>query len=141
MPAMTDAAVRVQGLPELQRAFRRIGGDLPKATRKTLRAIAKPVQEKAKANVQHKTGRHGGASVPHLASSIRIGVTSRSVSVYSNAPHALVQDQGGRVGHGAVITRASASAYMTKAVQESQPEVENALGNLGDDIARTFEGG
>ena len=135
MPKMTDAAIRVQGLAETQRAFRRIGGDLPKATRKALRAIAKPVQEKAKANIQHKTGRHSKDG----PLTVRIGVTSNSVSVYSNTVYALIQDQGGRVGHGAIITRASASAYMTKAVQESQADVEQALGGLGDDIAREFE--
>lgn len=97
------------------------------------------MQAKARANVQHKTGRHGGPDVPKLAGSIRIGQTTSALSVYSNAPHARVQDEGGRVGHGAVITRASASAYMTKAVQQSQGDVEKALGGLGDDIANEFE--
>lgn len=134
-------AIRVEGLAETQRAFRRIGGDLPKATRKALREIAKPVRDKAKANVQHKTGRHGGPDVPKLAGSIRIGATQSVLSVYSDAPHARVQDEGGRVGHGAIITRASASAYMTKAVQESQKDTEKALNDLGERIESQFRRG
>lgn len=130
--------VQVKGLKELQRAFRRIGGDLPKATRRALREIAEPVRAKAMANIEHKTGRHGDPKLPHLASTIRIGASQRALSVYSNLIYSRIQDEGGRVGHGAIITRASASAYMTRAEQESRPIVEKALGNLGDHIEREF---
>ena len=130
-------SVQVRGLAELQRTFRKIGGDLPKNTRKALREIAKPVQKKAQGNIQHTTGRHGGDG----PIKVKIGVAQKAVSVYANAPHSRVQDEGGRVGHGAIITRASASAYMTKAVKQSQEDVERALSGLGDAIANEFSGG
>lgn len=106
--------------------------------RRSLREIAEPVRARARANVKHKTGRRGAGSP--LEPSIRIGVTARAVSVYSNKPHAAVQDLGGRVGQGALITRASASAYMTKAVQESGADVETSLEHLGERIAYKFGG-
>ena len=128
----TSSAVRIEGLAELQRAFKRIDGNLGKDTRKVLREIAVPVQQRAKALAPVLTGA--------LRSSIKIGATTRALSVYSNAPHALVQDRGGRVGKGAVIQRARASAYMTRAVQEGRANVEHQLGELGDRIADRFEG-
>lgn len=130
--------VQVKGLRELQRAFRRIGGDLPKATDRALREIASPVRALAISNIEHKTGRHGDPKLPHLAETIRIGRSAKALSVYSNLIYSRIQDEGGRVGHGAIITRASASAYMTKAEQESRPAVEAALGHLGDRIEREF---
>lgn len=131
----TGLAVQVRGLAALQRTFRKIGGDLPKNTRKALKEIAEPVRSKAQANIQHKTGRHSKDG----PLKVRISASQRAVSVYANEPYAAVQDQGGRVGHGAIITRASASAYMTKAVQQSKGDVERALGHLGDRIANQFD--
>ena len=137
MAARTGLAVQVRGLAELQRTFKRIGGDLPKNTRKALKEIAEPVRAKAQGNVQHKTGRHGGDG----PIKVKISATQKAVSVYANAPHSRIQDEGGRVGHGAIITRASASRYMTKAVQQSKGDVEKALEGLGDTIANQYGGG
>lgn len=135
MAARKDLAVQVRGLAELQKAFKRIGGDLSKNTRKALKEIAEPVRSKAQANIQHKTGRHSKDGPLR----VKVGATQRAVSVYATAPYARVQDSGGHVGHGAIITRANASAYMTKAVKEGQPVVEKALGELGDRIASQFD--
>lgn len=135
MPVRGDLAVQVRGLRELQRAFKRIGGDLPKNTRKALKEIAEPIRAKAQANVQHKTGRHGQDGPIR----VKVSATQKAVSVYATAPHSRVQNDGGRVGHGAIITRASASHYMTKAVQQGRSDVENALEGLGDTIANQFD--
>lgn len=130
-------AVRTEGLTELRRAFRRISGDLDKDTREALRRIARPIRDDAQGNVQHKTGRHGQDGPIR----VKVGVTQRSVSIYANAPHAAVQDFGGRVGHGAIITRASASHYMTKAVREGRDTIERGMDSLGDEIGRKFSRG
>ena len=135
MAANAGLSVQVRGLAELQRTFKRIGGDLPRNTRKALKEIADPIRAKAQANIQHKTGRHSKDG----PLKVRISVTQKGVSVYSNEVYARIQDQGGRVGHGAIITRASASRYMTKAVQQSKGDVERALNDLGNRIANEFE--
>ena len=132
-----NIGVRTEGLSELRRALRRISSDLDKDTRSALRRVAEPIRGRAQANVQHKTGRHGQDGPIR----VRTSVTTRGVSLYANAPHAAVQDFGGRVGHGAIITRASASHYMTKAVAESHPVIEAGLNSLGDEIGRKFERG
>jgi HK97 gp10 family phage protein len=133
--ANAGLSVQVRGLAELQRTFKRIGGDLPRNTRKALKEIADPIRAKAQANIQHKTGRHSKDG----PLKVRISTTQKGVSVYSNEVYARIQDQGGRVGHGAIITRASASRYMTKAVQQSKGDVERALNDLGNRIANEFE--
>ena len=112
-------------------------GDLASDLRAELKAVAEPVRAKAKANVQHKTGRHGQERT-RLADTIKVSATQRAVSVYSSSPYAAVQDVGGRVGHGALISRASASHYMTKAVQDSQHDTEAALDRLGQTIERKY---
>lgn len=133
-----SVSVEVRGLKEVQRAFRRIGGDLPRITRKALRDIAEPVRVLARANIEHKTGRHGDPNLPPLERSIRIGARAAALSVYSNQVYAGIQERGGRVGHGAIVHRARASAYMSKAVIESRPATIRALEQLGDTIEREF---
>lgn len=127
-------AVHVRGLASMQRAFRQVEGDLSKTLRKELREAAKPIAAKAQSNVPHKTGRHGKDG----PIKVRVGVTQKAVSIYSNAPHSAVQDMGGRVGHGAVITRASASAYMSKAVKSSRADIEAGLERVGRTIEQEY---
>jgi hypothetical protein len=131
-------ALAVQGLAPLQRALKRSAGDVDKFTKRELKDIGNAVRDRARAKVQHKTGRHGESGI-RLAPSIKTSVTQRGVSVYSNAPHAAVQDRGGRVGHGAIIQRARASAYMTKAVKDSRGTVEESLVQLGSKIEQEYE--
>lgn len=92
------------------------------------------------ANVTHKTGRHGNDG-PRLAASIRIGVNQRSVSIYSSAIHAIVQDQGGQVGrhHSTLLKRGEVSQYMTKAVRQTSGEVGSRINRVLDDVAHDFE--
>lgn len=116
----------------MQKAFKRVEGDVGPDTRKALKAIAVPVQARAKANAPVLTGA--------LQKSIKISATNKRLSVYSNVPYAGIQDRGGRVGNKAVISRASASGYMTKAVQQGRAEVEAALVALGRDIEQNFGG-
>lgn len=130
-----DSALHVRGLAQLQKALRDVEGDVGPDLRKRLREVAEPARSRAMANVQHKTGRHGQEK-KHLADTIKVGVTQRAVSIYSTSPYAAVQDIGGHVGHGAVIERAKASHYMTKAVQIK--EAEAALQAAGRDIEQKY---
>jgi len=135
-------AIAVRGLSELQRALRKAEGNTGKNLRKALREVAKDVRDAARGNVEHRTGRHGGADVPRLGPSIKAGVTAVGASIYSNAPHSIVQDQGGQVGiaRATLLKRASVSRYMTRAVVDSQPTVERKMDEVLDELGRDFEG-
>jgi hypothetical protein len=135
-----DSAIAIRGLKELQAALKRSDEVAAKALRTELRGIADTVRDKARGNVTHKTGRHGGADVPRLGPSIKTSVTNTGASIYSKAPHAIVQDTGGQVGRGksTLLKRASVSRYMTKAVAESEGDVERAMDRVLDDIGKDF---
>lgn len=134
-----EGTIVVEGLTALQRALRLAEGNADKNLRKRLRSAAEPVKTAAKANVTHKTGRHGNDG-PRLASSIRIGVNARSVSIYSAAVHAIVQDQGGQVGRGrqTLLKRSEVSQYMTRAVQRTSAVVAERIDGVLDDLERDF---
>lgn len=138
---VSDEAVAIEGLTALQRAFRRISKDAAKDLRRELRTIARGVAVVARRNVPHKTGRHGGPDVPYLEKTIRTSVTLTGASVYSDAPHAYVQDRGGQVGrdHATLLKRADVSHYMTNAVRDSRGDVERRLGRLMDELGRDYE--
>lgn len=135
-----DFAVSVRGLTELQRALKRSDTFVSKRLRKELSDTAKDVRDTARSGVPHKTGRHGGSGI-RLAPSIKSSATTKGASVYSDAPHAIVQDVGGRVGrnHATILSRASVSHYMTEAVEEAKPYVMKRMEGLLDDLARNFE--
>lgn len=133
-----EYTLAVEGLGELRRALRRVDREADKALKRDLRQIGNNVRDRARANISHRTGRHGDPTLPRLASTIRVGVKARALTVFSDQPYARVQDQGGRVGRGAVIPRARASAYMTRAVQQSRSTVEQQVERLGDTIEREF---
>lgn len=139
MPVRTKSAIAVRGLTELQRAFRQAEGNASKYLRAELREIAKGVARDAKGNVTHKTGRHSKG--PRLKGSIRVSVTARSASVYSNAAHALVQDVGGQVGRNraTLLKRAEVSQYMLKATHNAGPHIERQVEQMLDRLGRDFD--
>jgi hypothetical protein len=134
-------AIVVSDLAPLMKALRRIEGTAARDLRRELREIANDVKMTAQAGVRHTTGRHGGPNVPRLAQSIKATTTGSGASVYSQAPHAAVQDVGGQIGHGAIIPRARASHYMTGAVREAQPYISRRMEGLLDEFGREFERG
>lgn len=135
-----DQSVRVTGLNELQRAFKRLDADGAKKLRRELRDIANDVRDTARSYVPHKTGRHG-TDGPRLAPSIRSNVTAYGASVSSDAVHSIVQDVGGRVGNHTILQRANVSHYMTEAVQDAQPYVTRRMSMLLDELGKEFEEG
>lgn len=134
-----DEGLAVSGLSELQRALKRVESEVGKDLKAGLRAIGKGVASDAARNVQNKTGRHGKG--PRLGPSINTSVSAVGASIYSNAPHSIVQDVGGRVGRGraTLLARASVSKYMTRAVADSKDEVEREIGKVLDKVERDFE--
>lgn len=135
-----DDAFAVRGLSELQRALRRAEGDAQKHLRAELKTAASVAREKARGFITHTTGRRGNAGPP-LADTLRVSVTQAGASVWSDAPHAVVQDVGGRVGRGqlTVLRRGEVSRYMTRGVQSAQPEIEARVNAALDRVERDFE--
>lgn len=131
------SAIAVSGLSGLNRALKKAEGDIDKDLRNELREIANVVRDDARSRAPEGDGRSGKPG--RLRSSIRSSVVVRGASLYSNSPYALVQDQGGTVGYGAVITRARASGYMSKAVQFAQPMVSRRLEGVLDHLGREFD--
>lgn len=128
------SAVHVEGLTSLLRALRRAETGADRELKGRLRKMAEPIRDRARANVEHKTGRHGDPDLPPLADTIKIGVTQKAVSVYSASPYSARQDRGGYGNHGSLITRANASAYMTRAVEQGQANIADEVENLWEDM-------
>lgn len=133
----SDATIEVKGLKPLQSSLRKAEGD--KRFKKSLRELGKSVLTDARANAPVGP-RPKSSKTPALAGSLKVSVTAKGVSVYSNAAHAYVQDRGGKLGKGAILPRASASGYLTKAVNSNQArvriEVNKLLAKLERDLTK-----
>lgn len=139
MGADRGEALAVTGLSQLQRALKHTASEAKPALRKELKGIGEEVKLVAGENVSHRTGRHG--SGPRLAGSIKVSVRQAGVSVYSNAPHAFVQDRGGRVGRGhrTILERGKVSQYMTRAVRSEQDRMSKRLEGVLDRLGQDFQ--
>lgn len=135
-----EDAIIVSGIPELRRALKAAGDGADKRLRADLKQIGEGVLKVAKANAPVGP-RPKRSSTRPLRESLRIAVNAKGVSVYSNELHAAVQDVGGRVGNGAIVPRARASHYMTKAVKDSAADTTKALERLLDSLERDFASG
>ena len=132
--SVDGATVLVRGLSEVQKALRAADRETATEVRKGLRSIGDTVRDKARANVRSRTGK--------LAGSIRTSATLTRITIYSNLIYSRIQDEGGRVGRGGatLLTRASVSQYMRRAVDGSGPtvdrELELMLGRIHDKFER-----
>lgn len=128
---MAAETVHIEGLRELQRAFKLADKELAKDLRATLRQIATPVQ--------HDAERLAAASIPRIGlpwSRMRVGVTQSSVYV---APK-----QRGTRGRGPKHRPNLFDLLMGRslepALQQNQAlvvhEVERMLGTIGHDWER-----
>lgn len=133
--ASTELSLHVKGLKSLQSSLRKASGEAGRDLKLGLKVLGKGVLADAKAGAPVGP-RPRSSGAPPLLGSLRLSVTAKGVSVYSNAAHAYVQDRGGRIGNGAIIARASASGYMTKAVQSNQTKIAAGLERLLDDLER-----
>lgn len=131
----TGDTIAVRGLDELRKGLKAAGDGADKRLRADLKEIGTGVLKDARANAPVGP-RPKRSSTKPLAQSLRIAVNAKGVSVYSNELHAYIQDSGGRVGKGAVVTRARASHYMTDAVRDSKPKTTAALDRLLSSLER-----
>lgn len=142
-------AVQVEGLKALRRALSKTESNANPYLKSELRELGTHVRDKARAYAPVGPRPRRSRSKP-LRGSIKVSSTLQGVSVYSDADHAIVQDRGGWVGrrtilgksglHGStLLQRNKVSRYMTRAVEDTQPEVERRVQKVLDRLGSDFE--
>lgn len=128
-------AVAVRGFAALQAALKRIEDGTQGEVQRRIREIGERVALVAASKAPRRTG--------ELQHSIKTSVATRSASVYSTAIYGGVQNVGAwtKEGRGPHVTRARASHYMDRAVQELAPWVEQEIQAVVDWILTTFQEG
>ena len=121
-----NGKVIVHGLPELQRAFRKISGDLDKELKAELKKAAEPVKVRAQSLAMSK--------ISHMPrsprwSAMRIGVTTKGVYM---VPQAKRRGGSGRPNLKGLLL----SQSMDPALQEKQAEVVEGVGQMIDHLSR-----
>lgn len=127
MPA--DAEVRVNGLRELNRAMARASKDVRSDFKKTLKAVAEPVRDRAEVLAREKISHIGDRW-----SGMRIGATQTVVYV---AP----KQRGGRGGPNARPNLAALlmDRAMQPALDENGEAIEAGVGRWLDSIGLDWE--
>jgi hypothetical protein len=74
-------AVRIRGLRETERAFRKMSGDLDDELRKGLKKAGEPVAETARGKISRYRGASIGTIAPRLARGTTVFVTQRARKV------------------------------------------------------------
>lgn len=118
-------AVRIRGLAELQRDFRKISKDLTKELRDELKEAAEPVREAAEQKAL--TGIRNMPRSPHWAG-MRVGVAGRGM-VY------VVPRARRRGGSGRANLKGLLQEQMDAALDEKQREVLNGVERMLDRLA------
>jgi hypothetical protein len=113
-------AVRVKGLKELQRDFRKMGGDLPKLMRAELREVGDIVRDDARSRFASVDARS--------AAGYRTVVRQRGVAVEQR----LRRTTGAHPGYGAMQMREALAPALDDKQGEVVKRVEGMLDNLAD---------
>jgi hypothetical protein len=123
---MAAGAIEVQGLSELLRAFRGMSKDLDKKLTDTLKKAAEPAAAQAEDNALGNI-----RNMPHSPrwAGMRIGVGRRQGEVYM-VPRARSGRRSSRPNLKTLLLVEMEAAVETKAA-----DIEDALGNMVDDIA------
>lgn len=134
MPVRTRS-VRVKGLSDLQRAFRRIGAQAGPEIRARLLRITAPAAADARAKLTARSKNPTGGRI-----TFRPYSRQRSAGIRSTHPGAGVNEWGGTIRpRGTPITIEGKHA-MVDAVEARHDQAERELGDLIDDLARGVGG-
>lgn len=121
---MASGTVRVKGLAELNRALKKMEGDLPREVRKTLIEVAEPVKRQAEnlaaSHIKYITDRWA---------QMRVGVTTRSVYI---APKARRRGGSPRPNFGAMLMNEA----MIPALAQTQALVVHSMDQMLDSLGR-----
>jgi hypothetical protein len=142
-----DQAVHMNGFTGLNRALQRIDGGranfgLEYELQRRLRTVGETVAKAAPQYVTHNTGPGTGV----LEGSVKVSVTTKTASVYSNSVYGGAQEYGagpkaGWAAQGPHIQRANASKWMTKAVESQKAFVAVEMDSLLDWVVEEFNRG
>jgi predicted NAD-dependent protein-ADP-ribosyltransferase YbiA (DUF1768 family) len=124
---MATGTVRVTGLRELNRAFKKISGDLDKEMKKSLIKAAEPVKVRAEALA---LGRIRNMPRSPRWADMRIGVTQKGVYM---VPFARNRGGSGRSNLKSLLLDRS----MDPALEEKQNEVVEGVGEMIDYLSRS----
>ena len=141
MPNVTQG-VAVSGLKEMQVALKVANNGLDRELDKRMRKAGEIVAPVARRNAPKGTrSRDYRFSGDVLEDSIRTSGARGRYSVYSTAIYGGVQNYGGRVGrnHATLLTRASVSQYMSKAVVSTRDLVKAEVEGTLDWLTTTLE--
>lgn len=125
---MADPPVRIEGLRELQRSFKRLQPEVEKELRKDIKAAAGKVAVAAQAGAVRRTGAY--------ARSIRPYVTARGVSVGSRLPQAGVLHWGGTIRPRGVPITFRARPVVSEALDRQTDRLVEDLGDAVEKAAR-----
>jgi hypothetical protein len=121
---MAKQTVHVRGLAEMNRAFKRADKDLAKDVRSKLRDVAEPVRSEAETRAAHEIRNIG----PEW-SQMRTGATTRVVYV---APRKRSRGGSRRPNFAQLLM----DRAMQPALEANASEIEDAVGDVLDDICR-----
>jgi hypothetical protein len=128
--ATAQGPIRVQGLRDLQRAFRHMEGGMHKEIRDRLKSIGTSAAERARGLLRerskHSTGR--------MAGTIKTSVRQNGVSIVSSHPGAPVQHWGGSIRPRGTPIHITAKYFAIDAAASYMPEAEERLGQMIDDL-------
>lgn len=140
--------IAIEGLPQLQKALERVGGGkanfgVQYELQHRLRNIGEHVAEASRGFIPHRTGRHGDKGLPRLEDTLKVSVTARRSTVYTDSPYSAVQQYGGGpkagwAGRGPHIKRGNASKWLTRGAASERAYVEQETDALLDWIVREW---
>lgn len=117
-------AIKIEGLAEFRRDLRKLDREADKELRGNIRAGAEKVLREAQADAPRRSGA--------LARSLKISVTAKRASIYSNLPYAPVVHWGGTIKPRGVEIRFKRTEFISGAA-------ERGADRLAEDIAQGVE--
>jgi phage gpG-like protein len=120
-----DVDIRVDGLREFRRDLKRLDNEADKELQRGIRDGAQKVLTAARAAVPRQSGA--------LARSLKISVTARKASIYSNLPYAPVVHWGGEIKPRGVPIRFPRTEFASKAAEQGADQL---VEDIADGVER-----
>jgi phage gpG-like protein len=128
MARQQGVTVEIQGLRELRKDFRLLGGTANRELSKELKQALLPIVASAKAATPQRSGR--------LAASLRPFAAGLKVGVRSGLPYANVVHWGGTIEPRGVPIAFPRTEFITRAVDERDDRIVDDMGDAIEQAAR-----
>ena len=122
---MADVRIETEGLREFRRDLKKLQPLVDRELREEIRDAAGPMLAEAKAKARRRTGAY--------AKSLKIGVTTKGISIYSRHPGASVIHWGGTIEPRGVPIVFDAQPSVVEAVEDG---AERLVDEIGDGVER-----